>query len=898
MGSVAILARHRGHAYMPPNHDKGCAAMDGVTQQPVRLAAYRAPAFRVERIDLTFRLDPTRTEVGSRMVVHRTGPGDEALRLDAEALELRAIRLDGTLLDPAGYRAIKGGVEIDGIGETAVIEVDTAISPEANTELSGLYLSRGGYFTQCEAEGFRRITCFPDRPDVMTRFTTTIIADQARCPVLLSNGNKVAAGTMEGGLHWARWEDPHPKPSYLFALVAGDLECVSDSFTTRSGRTVALGIHVRSGDEDRCAHAMRALKLAMAWDEQVFGLEYDLDVFNIAAVADFNMGAMENKGLNIFNTKYVLARPDTATDADYAGIDTVISHEYFHNWTGNRVTCRDWFQLSLKEGLTVFRDQEFSADQGSRAGKRIKDVLRLRASQFPEDAGPLSHPVRPETYVKIDNFYTATVYQKGAEVVRMIRTLIGADAFRAGMDLYFQRHDNQAVRIEDFAQAMQDASGVDLDQFRRWYSTPGTPEIGVEESYDAGRGEYTLTLRQSMPAHRSANEPLLVPVAMGLIGESGQALPTRLAGENAAVHGTRVLRLERAVQSFTFVDVAERPVPSLLREFSAPVRLAPLPRERLRFLARHDSDPFVRWESGQQYATALLLDGVRSLAGGGAMRIDAALVEAMRVLLVEGRDAPGFAAEALTLPGEAFLADQMEVVDVENIHRAREFMRAGLGRALEREFAECRAAMQDDGPYRADGAAMGRRALKTVALGYLCAVGRTDLVQRQFEEGANMTDVLAALGLLNTVAGAAREAALAAFHARWRGDDLVLDKWFALQGASPLADTLARVRRLAVHADFSWRNPNRVYALVGSFAMANPLRFHAADGSGHDFLADAIMLLDGSNTQMAARLVPPLGQWRRHEPGRRETMRAALARILAAPSLSAGVREMAQRSLS
>ncbi len=868
----------------------------------VRRQDYRAPDFLVDQVNLTFHLDPTHTRVQSRLSLRRNPAGTPRapLFLAAEALTLVDIRLNEFPLPEGRVKPVPGGYEIHDLEDTALLEVETLIDPSANTELSGLYVSQGSFFTQCEAEGFRRITAFPDRPDVMARFTTVLVADRATCPLLLSNGNPVDGGDMPGGRHWMKWEDPHPKPCYLFALVAGDLVSIGDTYRTRSGREVALGIHVRDGDQDKCAHAMHALKLAMAWDEDVFGLEYDLDVFNIAAVSDFNMGAMENKGLNIFNTKYVLARPDTATDADYAGIETVVSHEYFHNWTGNRVTCRDWFQLTLKEGLTVFRDQEFSADHGSRAVKRIADVRRLRASQFPEDGGPLAHPVRPDTYIKIDNFYTATVYQKGAEVVRMIRTLIGAAGFRAGMDLYFARHDNQAVTIEDFVQAMQDASGVDLARFRHWYATAGTPRLGFRETYDAETREYTLTLNQEVPPTPGQTEkpPLVIPVSMGLIGaESGSELPTQLAGENTARAGTRVLCLTEPEQSFRFVNVPEPPIPSLLRDFSAPVRLAPRPATQLRFLAAHDTDPFVAWESGQQYATLVLLTQVETLAAGRAPTPDAGLVEAARATLARGASDPAFAAEALMLPAEGFLADQMAVVDVGNIHTAREFSRAEIGRALHADLAATYAMMTDAGAYAPDARGVGRRALRNACLSYLNAAGETGLAETQFETATNMTDRLAALGLLAQRQDTARDAAFAKFHADWRHQDLVLDKWFALQASAPLPETLDRVRALTRHPDFSWTNPNRLYALIGAFAMANPVGFHLESGEGYRFLAEAILRIDATNTQIAARLVPPLGQWRRHEARRQGHMRAALQHLLDAPDLSAATREMASRSL-
>ena len=864
----------------------------------VRLAEYAPPAFEVDSIDLTFRLHPSRTMVRARLAVRRIEAAAR-LFLHGEALERGEILLNDEPINPALLREVAGGLEIDGIGADAVLDITTFVAPDANTELSGLYLSNGSYFTQCEAEGFRRITYFPDRPDVMTRFTTTILADRAACPVLLSNGNRIDGGDSADGLHWAKWEDPHPKPSYLFALVAGDLVCVPDNFVTASGRNVALGIYVRAGDEDKCGHAMASLKRAMRWDEEIFGLEYDLDVFNIAAVSDFNMGAMENKGLNVFNTKYVLAKPDTATDADYAGIETVIAHEYFHNWTGNRVTCRDWFQLSLKEGLTVFRDQEFSADQGRRAVKRIGDVRRLRASQFPEDAGPLAHPVRPDSYVKIDNFYTATVYQKGAEVVRMIRTLIGAPAFRLGMDLYFRRHDNHAVRIEEFVAAMQDASGMDLAQFRTWYDQAGTPELAVADAWNETAGRYTLTLRQhTAPTPGQAEKaPFVIPVAMGLLDGQGREQPTWLEGEASALPGTRVLLLTQQEQDFTFTDLRDRPTPSLLRDFSAPVKLAPLPPDQLRRLAAHDTDAFVRWDSSQLIATSLLLDAVDGLARGLTLTLDPGLAHAAATLLRDAAADPAFAAEALSLPSEMYLADQMAVVDVEHIHEAREWMRAKLGTALQAEFRNLYVSLDDARPYSPDGASIGRRALKNVCLSYLCAAGDIGCVQAQYAAGRNMTDVLAALALLNAIERPERAAALAAFHARWRHDDLVLDKWFALQAVSPLPGTLASVRALMRHADFDLRNPNRMRAVVASFAMANQLRFHAADGTGYAFLADTILALDAINSQVAARMVPPLGQWRRHDAGRAARMRAALQHVLAAPALSAATREMAEKSL-
>ena len=865
--------------------------------RPILLTDYRPPAFLVDTVDLVFDLDPVQTRVRARLGLTRNpaGPGGP-LHLDGEGLTLLSLACDGfaRAVTPDGT-----GLTLDDLPDTCSLDIETQIAPASNTDFTGLYLSGGNYFTQCEAEGFRRITFFPDRPDVMSRYTVTIVAEPTACPVMLSNGNEVDRGTTADGRHWSKWEDPHPKPSYLFALVAGDLLAVRDRFTTASGRDVALGIYVRRGDEDKCAHAMHALKQSMRWDEAVFGLEYDLDVFNIAAVSDFNMGAMENKGLNVFNTKYVLAKPATATDGDYQGIETVIAHEYFHNWTGNRVTCRDWFQLSLKEGLTVFRDQEFTADQGSRAVKRIADVRRLRASQFPEDAGPLAHPVRPDHYVKIDNFYTATVYQKGAEVVRMIHTLIGVAAFRRGMDLYFQRHDNQAVRIEDFVQAMADASGVDLTQFRRWYDQPGTPEVAISDSYDAVSRRYTLTLRQSLRDQRAGGEklPLHIPVAIGLLAPDGAALPVRLEGAAAASGDTHVLSLTEAEQVFHFADVPAAPIPSVLRGFSAPVRLSGLGPERLRFLAAHDSDAFVRWESGQQYASVVLLERI-ARAPRDLPPLDASLIEAMAATLAGADADPAFAAEALALPGENYLADQMAVVDVDAIHAVREDARRSIGRMLAQPLRATYERLADDGPYRIDGAGIGRRALRNTCLSYLIAAGEgMEMAHAQFTAGQNMTDVLAALALLADSDNPHGTAALAAFYQRWKGDELVLDKWFAIQAMARRPDTLARVAALTEHADFDSRNPNRWRALLASFSHANPVRFHDPSGAGYRFLADQLIKLDAINSQVAARQVPPLGTWRRHDAARQALMRAELSRIRVTPGLSSATGEMVGRSL-
>src|SRR5215472_11457418 len=821
------------------------ASPDVTPPQPVRLADYRPPAFLIDAVDLVFDLDGKDTRVKSRLAIRRNPAASDTaapLHLDGEDLTLVSLALNGEPLGDNRYQLpAGGGLIITDVPDAFTLDVETRIAPEDNTQLSGLYMSGGNFCTQCEPEGFRRITYFIDRPDVMARYTTTIVADKSRFPVLLSNGNPVEHGESGNGRHWAKWVDPHPKPSYLFALVAGDLIAVRDRFTTRSGKTVPLAIWVRRGDEDKCEHAMASLKAAMRWDEVRFGLEYDLDVFNIVAVSDFNMGAMENKGLNIFNTKFVLAKPETATDGDYQGIETVIAHEYFHNWTGNRVTCRDWFQLSLKEGLTVYRDQEFTADQGSRVVKRIGDVRVLRAAQFREDAGPLAHPVQPDHYITIDNFYTATVYNKGAEVIRMMAAFIGREAFRRGMDLYFARHDNQAVTIDDFAQAMQDASDVDLTRFKRWYHQAGTPEVTVSDSYDAAAHRYTLTLTQctAPTLEQPDKQPLVIPIVMGLLDGTGREI------------ASRTLLFGETKQSFVFDEVAERPVPSLLRGFSAPVKLSGMPLAQLQFLAAHDTDRFVRWESAQQYATHLLLAMAAAWRRGETPALDQGLIDALSATLHDADADPAFAAEVLALPSEAFLADQMAVADVDAIHAVRDNARAAIGQVLRSELRATYERLTDTGPYHIDGVAIGRRALRNACLAYFAACGDREGIARakaQSDAGQNMTDVLASLAVLAAIDCPERRAALDAFHARWRGDDLVLDKWFAIQAMSPLSDTVTAVRALAKHADFDLRNPNRVRALVASFASGNQVRFHDPSGSGYHFLADTIVALDPMNS--------------------------------------------------
>ncbi len=870
------------------------------TPQTILLEDYRPPAFLVDSIALTFDLDPDATRVRAESRLRRNPARDEAgapLTLYGDGLKLLSLYIDGK--EPAEMREEGERLEIDGVPDEFTLTVETEIAPAGNTRLEGLYLSNGTFCTQCEAEGFRRITWFPDRPDVMTTYRVTIRADKKDQPVLLSNGNLEDSGELPDGRHYAVWHDPFPKPSYLFALVAGDLGCLQDSFATASGREVDLRIYTHHGGEDRCAYAMDALKRSMAWDERSFGLEYDLDRFNIVAINDFNMGAMENKSLNVFNAKYILADSQTATDDDYAGIETVVAHEYFHNWTGNRVTCRDWFQLSLKEGLTVFRDQLFSADERSAPVKRIRDVRALRVSQFPEDAGPTAHSVRPDSYIEIGNFYTPTVYNKGAEVIGMYRTLLGPEGFRRGMDLYFQRHDGQAVTTDDFLAAMADANGRDLEQFRLWYSQAGTPVVSAEGQYEAAAQRYTLTLRQSVPPTPGQPEkkPMHIPLAVGLVGPDGDDLPLEPDGST-----TRVLELTAAEQSFVFDDVPAEPVLSLNRNFSAPVRTElPLDARQRAFLMRHDRDPFNRWEAGQQYASELLRNMTVAQQRGQASKVDAAFIEAFRGLLTDGRADPAFRALACQLPGETVLAGEMTEADPAAIHESRELLRRHIAEALRDELLALYRDNRSNAPFSPDAAGAGQRALKNMALDYLSLLDEAEmqaLAVTQYRDADNMTDRMAALAVLSERPGDAREAALADFHDCFRDDPVTIDKWLAVQAMSSLPDTLARVIALLDHPVFSLKVPNRVRALIGSFTAGNPYRFHAGDGSGYRFLADRVLELEPINPQVAARMVAPLGRWQRYEPGRQEKMKAELRRILETRDLSRDVYEIVSKALA
>jgi aminopeptidase N len=845
---------------------------------------YRPPEWLVPEIALDFALDPAATRVHARLTVTRNGEHNAPLRLDGGGQQPTAVRVDGVAVND--WRMEDDALIVPLSGGAHVVETECTIAPDRNTQLMGLYASGGNLCTQCEAEGFRRITFFPDRPDVLSVYRVRMTADRARYPVLLANGDPVGSGDNGDGTHWAKWHDPFPKPSYLFALVAGDLAENRDSFTTRSGREVRLGIWVRAADLPKTAHAMHALKLSMAWDERAYGREYDLDVFNIVAVDDFNFGAMENKGLNIFNSRYILADPDTATDYDFDAIAAVVAHEYFHNWSGNRVTCRDWFQLSLKEGFTVYRDQGFSADLGSPAVRRIENVRGLRAAQFPEDAGPLAHPIRPDSYLEISNFYTATIYNKGAEVIRMIAAILGEAAFRAGCDLYFARHDGQAATCEDFVLCMEEAGGVDLSRFRLWYSQAGTPRVSASVEHEAGSGRATLRLAQSVPPTpgQAVKQPMVLPLRTRLFGaETGQPLTPE-----------QLILLEEPSETIVFEGVTERPVLSVNRGFSAPVVIeSDRPAADLAFLARHDDDPFARYEAIQQ----LMLDTLVAATVEGRADHDA-VIAAVRDTLSDPALDRAFVGEAVLLPSESFIGDQLASVDPEAVYRAREALRRDLGRTLDDAWREAYEA-GDGRAYAYDPEAKGIRRLRNVALGYLTAGGAADaaaLAFRQFERADNMTDRQGALSALANGTSDERIAALDIFYNRYSGNSLVLDKWFQTQALSSRDDTSAIVAELARHPDFTLANPNRARSLIGAFA-ANQRAFHDPEGAGYRFHADQLIALDALNPQTAAKMLPPLDRWRRFDAARQARMRAELERIVAVPGLSKDLYEQASRSL-
>ena len=851
-----------------------------------RRAEYTPPDWQVPEIALDFALDAAATRVKATLHVQRGDLHQRPLRLDGAGQTLLSVKVDGVAVND--WTLDGETLVLPLSGSAHVIETEVEIAPERNTQLMGLYASGGNLCTQCEAEGFRRITYFPDRPDVLSRYHVRMSADKARYPVLLANGDPIASGDLEGGRHWAEWRDPFPKPCYLFALVAGDLAVNRGSFVTMSGREVELGIWVRAADIDRTHHALDALKTSMAWDERVYGREYDLDVFNIVAVDDFNFGAMENKGLNVFNSRYILADPDTATDYDYDAIAAVVAHEYFHNWSGNRVTCRDWFQLSLKEGFTVYRDQAFSADQGSAAVKRIEDVRGLRASQFPEDAGPLAHPIRPDEYQEISNFYTATIYNKGAEIIGMLATILGREKFRAGTDLYFDRFDGTAATCEDFVASLEDASGIDLTQFRRWYGQAGTPRVTASLQHTEGSGRAELVLAQRTPPTPGQEHklPLVLPLRIKLFGaETAQTVAPE-----------QTILLTDAEERIVFEGISERPVLSINRGFSAP---AILETDRtaadLAFLGAHDDDPFARYEALQQ----LMLDTLVAAAGNN--RADtAAVVTAVAGTLADATLDPAFIAEAVLLPSESFIGDQMAVVDPEAIFRAREALRREIGRTLEADWRAAYDESQATGSgYVYSPAAKGLRRLKSVALGYIAASGVSDaaaLAFAQFEAADNMTDRQSALTTLVAGDSAERIAALDIFYNRYSDNALVLDKWFSVQAMAPRDDTGAMVAELLRHRAFTLTNPNRARALIGAFGV-NQRAFNAVDGSGYRLLADQLIALDRINPQTAAKLIAPLGRWQRYDAARGGMMRAELARIVKTPGLSKDMFEQASKSL-
>jgi aminopeptidase N len=872
--------------------------------QTIRLEDYRPSDYLIDTVNLDIRLDSTDTLVRSLLSIRPNPAGQPGapLRLDGDELRLGKLLLDGAEPDAGAFVVAADGLTLlQPPSRPFTLTIETRINPSANTKLMGLYRSSGVYCTQCEADGFRRISYFLDRPDVLSVYTVRLEAPKTEAPILLANGNPIATGDVPGtDRHFALWQDPWPKPAYLFALVGGDLGAVHDSFVTASGRKVALGVYVEKGKEGRAGYAMDAIKRSMAWDESVFGREYDLDVFNVVAVSDFNMGAMENKGLNIFNDKYVLASPDAATDGDYANIEGIIAHEYFHNWTGNRITCRDWFQLCLKEGLTVYRDQEFTADERSRPVKRIADVVRLRLTQFVEDSGPLAHNVRPRAYKEINNFYTATVYEKGAELIRMLKVLIGDGAFRSGMTLFFDRHDGTAATIEEFIACFADVSGQDLAHFAKWYDQAGTPQLVASGRYDAAARRYTLDLAQKTAPTPGQDEkhPLVIPIRLGLVGQAGD-LPLRASGE-IRLDGD-VLILERTAASVTFEDVPEAPALSLLRGFSAPVRLeTQLGTAELLRLARVDSDPFNRWQSLRSVMTNELCAAAGALRKGRAASFDPALIEAIGVAL-EGAQEPAYIAQLISLPTAGDIAREIATdVDPDAIQQALAMLARMNGAALSQALAAVRERLATEAPYSPDAASAGARALRNTALSYLChGLGGEGarLALTQFESAGNMTDRLAALSALTHAPGVELTQALAAFEERHRDDPLVLDKWFALQATMPGRETLGRVKSLLDHPRFSLRTPNRVYALLSSFAHANPSEFHRPDGAGYDFVSDIVVAVDRINPQVASRLMSSFRTWKTLEPGRQALALAAIRRVADMPGLSRDIADIAERAL-
>jgi len=878
-----------------------------MTSQPktTYLKDYRPADFIIESVHLNVDLHEDETCVKSILAMHRNPEVDSVdapLVLNGEAMVLKSVSIDGKKLSPDEYKVDENSLTINHVPNQFKLETEVMIKPQENTTLSGLYKSRNNFCTQCESHGFRRITYYLDRPDVMSRFTTTITADKTQYPMLLSNGNLIEEKELDNNRHWVHWEDPSLKPSYLFALVAGDFDLLQDKFVTMSGREVDLRLYLEKGFKDQGAYALKALKHAMKWDEETYGREYDLDIYMIVAVSDFNMGAMENKGLNIFNTKYVLANSKTATDSDYVAILDVIGHEYFHNWSGNRVTCRDWFQITLKEGLTVFRDATFTEDLTSPGVARIDFVNYLRNTQFLEDAGPMAHPIRPRSYIEINNFYTNTVYRKGCEVIRMVRTLIGKDLFRKGMDLYFSRHDGQAVTTEDFIKAMEDASSKDLTQFKRWYDQAGTPVLDVSGEYDQQQKTFTLTVKQSCPPTpgQLEKEPFHLPLAVGLIGPDCQEMPTQLSDESNAHSGTRVLEIKKPVETFCFVNVEAKPVPSLLREFSAPVILNyPYTDDELLWLLNCDTDPFAKWEAGQKFEKRLILKLVSDYQAGRSLEMDDRLIKVFQHLLQGPHDDHRFSATLMALPSQNYLLQQMDVGDVEAVHKAREFVKMNLAKALEQEFVACYEEYQLP-YYEYNPVDMGKRGLKNSCLSYLVYTGKEKYLKvayQQLIECDNMTDAIAALSALINQDSKERNQSLNEFYEKWKDQPLVINKWLALQASSTLPSTLDEVKQLLKHPAFNIRNPNNVYALIGAFGM-NVVRFHDAGGDGYQFVIDQVLAIDPANPQVAARMLQPLTQWRKMDKKRQALMKEQLGRIVATPKVSKDIYEIAVKSLA
>jgi aminopeptidase N len=867
---------------------------------------YTASDYLIESVELRFELGEEVTRVSSRLAIRANydmSMARKPLVLDGHRFVLRELFMDGRPLSSDCYTVAEETLTINDVPERFTLVVITEIRPQENTHLEGLYRSSGIFCTQCEAEGFRSITYYIDRPDVMALFTTTIIADKVRYPVLLSNGNIVEKGDLEGGRHFATWYDPFKKPCYLFAMVAGDLVSLDDCFVTGSGRPVALSIYVQEHNLGKCRHALDSLKNAMSWDEERFNREYDLDCYMVVAVDDFNMGAMENKGLNIFNSRYVLATPETATDEDYRVIEEVVGHEYFHNWTGNRITCRDWFQLSIKEGLTIFRDQEFSSDMGSRGVKRVEDVRYLRTIQFAEDGGPLSHPVRPDSYMEINNFYTTTVYNKGSEVIRMIRTLLGDELFSRGMDLYFSRHDGMAVTVEDFLKAMEDASGRDLEQFSLWYSQSGTPDLDVKGVHDARLNRFTLTVSQSCQPTpgQDKKKPFHIPLTMGLLDRGGN--DTELVMDNGRSVGTSItLELRKELETFEFMGVHERPIPVLLRGFSAPVRLEfPYEREELALIMAHEKDPFCRWEAGQKLALGVMFNLMEDRRQGRELNLDPCLIGAFRSTIEDICKDRSFVAELLTLPSERYMAEQLSEADPDEIHTVREFVRKGLTSCLKDTFIKTRENCRSHEGYTFHDGHAGDRRLANLCLSYLMTTSEPGIIEfcmDQFRSADNMTDVMGAVTPLLSCDCPERGVVLGEFYERWHNDRQVVDKWFSLQASSSLPDAISRVKSLLDHPAFELANPNRFRALVGVFSQANQVRFHDRSGDGYRFLGDQIIRLIPINPQVSATLLSPLTRWRRFTKDRQILMRRELERILILPKLPREVYEIASKSLA